>query len=82
MGRNQHNFFLNLENRNFTTKIIPKIEKDNGGIITKQDDILNEVKTFYENLYSDVQDIRDVNLDEFLENVDIPKLDNLDSFSL
>ena len=37
-----------LESTNFTSKIIPKIERDNGKTITKQFDILKETKVFYD----------------------------------
>lgn len=50
-GEKPTNYFCGLESRNFMSKIIPKVEKENGEIITKQKDILNEVKYFYDNLY-------------------------------
>ena len=33
------------------SKIIPKIEKENGEIISKQNDILTEAKQFYKTMY-------------------------------
>ena len=36
--------------KNYTSKIIPKVEKDNGEIVTDQKEILKEVQYFYENL--------------------------------
>ena len=51
-GEKPSQFFCNLETHNFTSKLIPKLQKPNGDIITNQYEILNETKQFYENLYS------------------------------
>ncbi|XP_061193791.1 uncharacterized protein LOC133202033 [Saccostrea echinata] len=48
-GEKPSHYFCNLENRNFTSKIIPKVETENGNIIYKQAEILNEAKKYYEN---------------------------------
>ena len=50
-GEKPTSYFCGLESKNFTNKIIPKVEKENGDVISKQKDILKEVKSFYENLY-------------------------------
>ncbi|XP_060063939.1 glycoprotein 3-alpha-L-fucosyltransferase A-like [Ylistrum balloti] len=39
-GEKPTSYFFGLENRNFTSKIIPKIQIDEGAIVTKQDEIL------------------------------------------
>ena len=44
-------YFCSLESRNYVNKIIPKVVKEDGTSITKQEDILNEVKNFYKKLY-------------------------------
>jgi hypothetical protein len=43
--------FCGLESNIFTSKIIPKIERNDGKTINKQFDILKETKVFYEELY-------------------------------
>ena len=51
--------------------------KDNGQTITKQEDILNEVKQFYENLYKnhDVNENQDNEIISILEHIEQnPKL--------
>lgn len=69
------NFFCNLEKHNFASKIIPKIEKEDGTIIKDQYEILNEVKLFYENLYSDKDiDLTDINLNHLLSECKTKKL--------
>jgi hypothetical protein len=50
-GEKPTKYFCGLESTNFTSKIIPKIERDDGKTITKQFDILKETKVFYEELY-------------------------------
>ena len=42
-------YFCSLESWNFVNKIIPKVVKEDGNHITKQEDILNEVKKFAKN---------------------------------
>lgn len=41
-GEKPSKYFLNLENRNYTNKLIPKIIRDSGEEIFKQDEILKE----------------------------------------
>jgi hypothetical protein len=50
-GEKPTKYFCGLESKNDTSKIIPKIERDDGKTITKQFDILKETKVFYEELY-------------------------------
>ena len=80
-GEKPSSYFLNLENRNFTSKIIPKIQADNGDIISKQEDVLSEVRLFYEKLYK-FRETDNINLELHLENCNIPKLSDIDSDSL
>ena len=46
-GEKPSTYFCSLEARNFTSKQIPKIEKENGIVIDKQEKILEELKHFY-----------------------------------
>ena len=69
------NFFCNLEKHNYTSKLIPKLEKQNGEIISDQFQILNEAKLFYEELYtSKDEQLTDINLNTLLANTDTKKL--------
>ena len=77
------NFFCNLEKHNYTSKIIPKLETNDGKIITDQQEILNETKLFYENLYSNKDSqLIDINLYELFNNKDIKKLNKDESDSI
>ena len=70
-GEKPTKYFCNLESRNFTNKTIYKIENDNGDTITKQKEILHEVKHFYENLYKchDLNETQDDEITSILENI-------------
>lgn len=65
MGEKTTNYFLNLENRNYVNKNIQEIKNDNGDLLSAQNEILNEVKSYYKNLYSK-KDLD--NQSELLEN--------------
>ena len=77
-------YFCNLENHNFSRKIIPKLEKENGLFIKDQDMILEEAKLFYQNLYSNKDyHLTDIDLEkEMLNFSTIPKLDINESQAL
>ena len=68
------NFFCNLEKHNFTSKIIPKLEKNDGKITTDQV-ILIETKQFYDGLYArkDSQ-LSNIDLNNLFDTVEIRKL--------
>ena len=69
------NFFCNLEKHNFTSKLIPKLEKQNGEIISDQFQILNEAKLFYEELCrSKDEDLTDINLNDLLTDTETKTL--------
>ena len=69
------NFFCNLEKHNYTSKIIPKLETNNGKIVTDQHEILNETKISYEDLYaSKDSQLVDIDLFELFRNIDTKKI--------
>ena len=51
-GERNSKYFIGLEKRNQKQKVISKLHSDNGNILTKSADILNEEKQFYQNLYT------------------------------
>ena len=77
------NFFCNLKKHNFTSKIIPMLEKNDGKIITDQVEILNETKQFYEDLYSSKDSqLSDIDLNDLLDTTEIRKLSKNESDSI
>ena len=74
-GEKVSKYFCNLEKRHYTSKIIRKIEKQDGTNVTDQDDIVKETKYFYEHLYKQEEQINDANFEEIIqEHESIPKL--------
>ena len=71
-GEKNSKFFLNLEKYNYTNKNITTIQVGNRQV-TDEKEILHEIKTFYENLYSN-NATDHVKMGEILEG--IPKLND------
>ena len=75
-GERNSKFFLNLEKRNYTNKLITQLQI-NDSLITDQKQILLEERNFYKTLYSEKLDTGSENyqnsLSEFM-HCDIPKL--------
>ena len=69
------NYFCNLEKHNYSSKIIPKLDTEDGKTITDQFEILNETKICYQDLYSckDSQ-LTDINLHDTLQNLEVNTL--------
>ena len=82
-GEKPSKFFCNLEKNNFTSKIIPKLEMPDGSIISNQKEILKQTKYFYENLYTNKDEIlKNVDLNIEFSNINIPKLTDIESKAL
>ena len=82
-GEKQTKFFCGLEKSNTISKTVQKIIKDDGSEITNQKQILEEIKTFYEILYTSNQsDFSDINFDGFISNFEIPRLSVKESESI
>ena len=65
VGERPSRFFLNLENRNRVNKSINEILTDDETTITDQQEILQALKTFYENIYKNTdtdEEVEDKNL--------------------
>lgn len=84
-GEKPTNYFLNLENRHYTNKIIPKLinENNNKDNITEQSEIFKEVESFYKNLYTrNTHSNKEYNLNELLVDTTVDKLDYAEMISL
>ena len=80
-GEKTSNYFCNLENRNFVSKMMPALDKGDGTFATTQEEILNATKDFYESLYS-TREVDDIDLNNLLNFNDIPKLNDEQRASL
>ena len=66
MGEKNTKFFLNLEKKNFNQKYIRQLIVQNSTEVTKPDQILEEQRKYYENLYSSkLYDVSDNSLEFF-----------------
>ena len=80
LNEKNNKYFLNLEKRNFNAKCIKSL-KTSDGFIYKEQEILEEEKRYFENLYSsnhpkiDPSELSELE-QEFLSNPNIKKLDN------
>ena len=68
--------------RNYYSKLISRIELNNGTVITDQTDILKETQCFYQNLYSAPTVHSDINITEALFTFNFYKLTNEESQAL
>lgn len=84
-GEKPTRYFCSLESRNYVNKIIPKVVKDDGSALTKQEDILDDVKNFYKKLYGSFDDNaeQDLEIQNLLNSISInPKLNEDDKVRL
>ena len=74
-GEKASKYFCNLENRNFISKMMPRLTREDGTYASDQDEIIMETKLFYENLYS-YKEVEEVSLNRILNYDDIPKIND------
>ena len=55
-GEKNTKYFLNMQKRHFNEKTIKQLKSDKKGAINTDDQILQEAKSFYQNLYSTLYD--------------------------
>ena len=72
-GEKLSTFFFNPEKRNYNRKSIKKLEGAEGTTLTNEDEILNEIETFYKQLYNSGLDENDL-FDLFVQGLKTPKL--------
>ena len=74
-GEQPTKYFFNLEKRNYNRKTITELQTDDNEIV-QEDKILETIEKFYKDLYSPKITVSQMNFDEFIEDIEIPKLDN------
>ena len=80
-GEKPTKYCLNLENRNFTSKVISKLTYEQGKDFTDTPDILNYQKSYYSILYSETIKIDDTSISEEIGRIP-RKLSDNDSIKL
>ena len=81
LGEKPSKYFLNLENRQYTNKVMNKITEEDGEEFTSSSDILNCQKRFYEKLY-DTTNIIDERTINSISGENYNKLSNVDAEKL
>lgn len=81
-GEKTSKYFLNLEKRNYTSKLIPKLRLESGDYVTQTDDILKEQRRYYKELYTEKTMSTEAEIDIALSNLTAPELDPKTSESL
>ena len=80
-GEKVTKYFCNLEKRNFVSKCMNSLKKNNGETINDQPEILNETMQFYKTLYSK-KDRNSMDVEALLSNYNVPRLNELDKNKL
>ena len=66
-GEKPSKYLCSLEKSNYITKTITHLQESDGNIIHDQKEILNSVKSFYENLYkSKDEQLSDLNIESYI----------------
>ena len=82
-GEKPTKFFCSLENNNYTNKTIKQLLKSDNSILTDQKEILEEIKSFYQNLFENKDDeLSEINLENTFADYDIKKITNTVSESM
>ena len=74
-GEKNTKYFLSLEKKNQSNNVITKLNTENG-IVSSESDVLKEMCSFYEQLYTS-KSINDVDINEYLSD-DVPNVDEND----
>ena len=61
-------------------KTITELQTDNNEIIKEKDKILETIEKFYRDVYSSKTTVSQVDFDECIWDIEIPKLDNKDFY--
>ena len=52
LGEKPTKYFFNVEKKNYNKKVISELKRSDGKIIVNDQDVMTDIQTFYENLYS------------------------------
>ena len=75
-GERPTKYFFNLEKQNYNRKTITELQTDDNKIVKEEDKILGTIEKFYKDLHSSKITVSQMNFDEFIEDIEIPMLDN------
>ena len=78
-GEKVTKYFCNMEKRNFVSKTMSRLVNQEGNTLTKHEDVIHEVKSFYENLYKS-KEVEHCEISELVN--EIPRLSEDEARSL
>ena len=81
-GEKPTKYFFNLEKRNYTRRRISELELSDRKPSCKEDEILKEIENFYKKLYTSKGNIEDNRFENFVRNLELPKLRDFDKEDL
>ena len=81
-GEKPTKYFFNLEKRNFNYKTVQAVKRSDGNTATNKEDILEEIEIFYKNLYTSSVVFENMQFENFIDNLEIPRLPDLVSSEL
>ena len=81
-GEKATKYFFNLEKRNYNRKTIDEIKLENDETTTDETQILSEIQMYYSNLYNSQTTDGQESFEIFTENMEIPKLDDVERDAL
>ncbi|KAL9958928.1 hypothetical protein ACROYT_G036005 [Oculina patagonica] len=75
-GEKPTKYFLNMERKNYNKKIITELQTSEGLNTTDEKQMLDEIKSFYQNLYTSANNVTDTVFQEFISKTPLqfPKL--------
>ena len=76
-GEKNTKFFLGLEKSHQTFNVIKELKTSDGRTAKSENEVLGEMCNYYENLYTS-KNINDHDIDNYLNQCDIPKLSQID----
>jgi len=77
-GERPTKYFFNLEKRNYNKKTIRELRRQDESIKNNENEILDQIETFYKKLYTSEGIFSDEEYDSFIRDLEIPTLKDED----
>ena len=81
-GERPTKYFFNLEKRNYNKKTISELRLQDESTTCNEKEILDQIEAYFKNLYSSECTLSQGEYQEFIQNLEIPRLSNEDRDSL
>ena len=81
-GERPTKYFFNLEKKNYNKKTIGELRLQDESTTCNEQEILEQIEAYFKNLYSSENTFSQEDYEEFVHNLEIPRLSNEDRDSL